>query len=285
MLDGLKGSYPATTHTAATVPAIYAHRGSSIMAPENTLPAYQWSLDQGCDVLETDIRISRDGCLFMFHDATLERTTNGFGAVADTSSADLKQLDAAYRFYAPGEQLTRDWQVSLLTLEELFASYPTTRINIDVKDNLITAADEVIRLIDRFDRQAITTVGSFHTDVIIHLRQQAPYIRTAALQQEVAQLYFGRFLGSFGPYATKRLQQDTQAAKPRAAFQALQIPLTWRGLRLATPAFVRFGQRLGYDMVYWTVNDVATLQRLKKLGVDGVVTDRTDIARKVFAGG
>lgn len=279
------GSSTAAATSATATPAIYAHRGSSIMAPENTLPAYQWSLDQGCDVLETDIRMSSDGCLFMFHDATLERTTNGHGALADASSAQLKSLDAAYRFLAPEEQITRAWQVSLLTLEELFASYPKTRINIDIKDKTSKAADEVIRLIDQFDRQAITIVGSFHTDVIIHLRRKAPHIRTAALQQEVAQLYFGRFLGSFGPTASKRLKQDTRAMKPYTAFEALQIPVIWRGLRLATPSFVRFGQSHGYEMVYWTVNDEATLKRLQTLGVDGVVTDRTDIARRVFASG
>ena len=271
------------------------------MAPENTLPAYQWAIDQGCEVLETDVRLSRDKCLFMFHDETLNRTTDGNGRVADATSGTLKNLDAAFRFCTPGDCIKRAWQTSLLTLEELFASYPTTRINIDIKDNLETAADEVIHLVDRFDRRKLTTVGSFHTNVIMHLRRKAPHIRTAALKEEVAQLYFGRFAGPLKPAAarvnpekTNRQANDTQSRRAwhgqdereaTDAFATLQIPLSWRGLRLATPAFVRFGQGLGYEMVFWTVNDTKTLQRLQAIGVDGVVTDRADIASGIFHGG
>ena len=271
------------------------------MAPENTLPAYQWALDQGCAVLETDVRLSRDNCLFMFHDETLNRTTDGHGRVADASSATLKNLNAAYRFCTPGEHIARAWQTSCLTLEELFASFPSTRINIDIKDNVDLAANEVIRLIDQFDRSGLTTVGSFYTDVILHLRREAPHIRTAALKEEVAKLYFGRFAGRFGPAgarknasgnldkqvhasdSARRVWEKRERDKTTDSFEALQIPMHWHGLRLATPAFIRFGQSLGYEMVFWTVNDTKTLERLLAMGVDGVVTDRTDIAASVFS--
>lgn len=262
----------ASATTTAT-PAIYAHRGSSIMAPENTLPAYEWALEHGTVVLETDVRLSRDGQLFMFHDESLERTTDGRGRVADTTSSALKRLNAAARFIRPGEPHVRPWQVSLLTLEELFASYPSVRINIDIKDNSNAAVEAVIQLVRQFDRNELTTVASFYTDVIVHLREKAPEIRTAALKEEVAQLYFGRFAGPL-----KHLGASA-GVKP---FHALQIPLRWRGMRLATAAFIRHGQQLGYEMVYWTVNDEATIKSLQALGVDGVVTDRPDIAQEIF---
>ena len=265
---------------SSRAPAIYAHRGSSIMAPENTLPAYEWALEHGSDVLETDIRLSRDGCLFMFHDEHLERTTDGNGRVADTMSSSLKRLNAAAHFARPGEQLVRPWRVSLLTLEELFASYPAVRINIDIKDNSKDAANELIRLIEQFGRYELTTVGSFYRDVMVYLRNKAPTIRTAAVKEEVAQIYFGRFAGPIKPDCAKPVDAKT---RPQP-FEALQIPTSWHGIRLATPAFVRFGQQLGYEMVYWTINDEHTMKRLQSIGVDGVVTDRPDIAHQVFTG-
>ncbi len=269
-------------------PAIYAHRGSSIMAPENTLPAYEWSLEHGSAVLETDVRLSRDGCLFMFHDENLERTTDGSGLVADTTASRLKQLNAAAKFHRPGDPVARPWCVSLLTLEELFASYPTVPITIDIKDNSSTAADEVIRLVKRFERYELTVVGSFFSEVILYLRKKAPEIKTAALIHEVAQLYFGRFakIGKLAKLEKMAKPAGLTSVKkegdPTGSFQALQIPMSWYGIRLATHQFVRYGQQLGYDMVYWTVNDEATLKRLQQLGVDGVVTDRPDIAQRIF---
>jgi len=72
---------------------IYAHRGSSIVMPENTLLAYEWALAQGADVLETDVRLSRDGTLHMFHDEGLSRITETSGLVLDVSDDDLNALD------------------------------------------------------------------------------------------------------------------------------------------------------------------------------------------------
>jgi len=272
-------------------PLIYAHRGSSMLAPENTLEAYLWSLEQGADVLETDIRISADGCLFMFHDETLERTTNGSGRFIDADSAQLKTLDASCGFLTP-EATGGDNQgnrfpanglqhIELLTLQELFEALPSTWINIDIKDDLQTAADALIRLIQQYDRVATTTVGSFHKDVMLYLRQQAPEIRTAALKNEVMTLYFERF-NPFRRQPTSSHAQQPVVIPPTAAFHALQIPVQWRGIQLATPTFVNHVQRLGYEVVFWTVNDEATLVRLAELGVDGVVTDLPGLARDIF---
>jgi len=222
-------------HAVVDRPAIYAHRGSSIVMPENTIQAYEWALAQGADVLETDIRLSSDGTLFMFHDE------------------DLSSL--------------RGSGVRLITLEELFTRFPDVPINIDIKDNIEQAAIETARLIEAYDRLDLTTVGSFHTNVITHLRGIAPLVRTAALKGEVANLYFGRCL---------------PRKVSHCCFCALQIPQTYMSLPLATRAFVEYGKSLGIEMVFWTVNDVADMQRLWDLGVDGIVTDYPDLAYELF---
>jgi len=248
-------------------PAIYAHRGSSIVMPENTIPAYEWALAQGADVLETDVRLSRDGTLFMFHDDELSRITQGSGLVLDASDDSLNALDAAYHFTDDEGQSLRSSGIGLTTLEELFTHFPDVPINIDIKDNIEQAANETARLIEAYDRFALTTVGSFHTNVIAHLRKVAPRIRTAALKSEVANLYFGRCI---------------PRKVSNCCFCALQIPQTYMHLPLATRAFVEYGKSLGIEMVFWTVNDVADMQRLWNLGVDGIVTDYPDRAYALF---
>ena len=254
-------------HDVVGRPAIYAHRGSSILMPENTLPAYEWALAQGADVLETDVRLSRDGTLFMFHDDSLSRITQSSGLLLNASDEDLHALDAAYHFTDESGQSQRDSGVSLITLEELFTRFPDVPINIDIKDNLKQAVTETARLIEAFDRFALTTVGSFHSDVIVHLREVAPLVRTAALKGEVAKLYFGRCL---------------PRKVSNCCFCALQVPVSYMQLPVATRAFIKYGKSLGLEMVFWTVNEVADMQRLWDLGVDGIVTDYPNVAFELF---
>ncbi len=254
-------------HAVVDRPAIYAHRGSSIVMPENTIQAYEWALAQGADVLETDIRLSSDGTLFMFHDEDLSRITQASGPVLSASDDELCALDAAYHFTDDKGQSLRGSGVRLITLEELFTRFPDVPINIDIKDNIEQAAIETARLIEAYDRLDLTTVGSFHTNVITHLRGIAPLVRTAALKGEVANLYFGRCL---------------PRKVSHCCFCALQIPQTYMSLPLATRAFVEYGKSLGIEMVFWTVNDVADMQRLWDLGVDGIVTDYPDLAYELF---
>lgn len=237
--------------------------------PENTLPAYQWALKNGATVLETDVRLSRDGTLFMFHDESLARITDGRGAVIEASDQQLRQVTVCHPETTGAKQPAAHQSVPLITLEELFDALPDTPINIDIKDNLTAAADEVVRLIEHYDRDVLTTVGSFHASVILHLRKRNPTIRTAALKGEAARLYFGRLVG---------------LKAPDIDYVALQIPVRYKGLPLATRSFVNYCRQLGLEMVYWTVNEPEMLRHLQAIGVDGVVTDHADIARAVFDG-
>jgi len=258
-------------------PAIYAHRGSSSQMPENTAPAYDWALACGADVLETDVRLSAQGTLFMFHDERLGRITNGSGRVASASDAELATLDAAYNFVNADGSSMRDQGIGLLSLDAMFAKYPDTRINIDIKDNNQRAVDEIVRLIRHYDRTELTTVGSFHTNDILSLRAMAPEVRTAALKEEVARLYFGRMLPG--------RKAATEAALTERPYKALQMPLRYFGIPLTTEKFIAHGKTLGLDLVFWTVNERKGFQKLQTLGVDGIVTDRPDLAKEVLGDG
>lgn len=245
-------------------PMLFAHRGSALLAPENTIAAFDFALQHGCHVLETDVRVSRDGTVMVTHDETLERTTNGTGRVCDTNLSELKKLNAGYRFRDEKGSCYSGPTLELLTLNELFERYPGVGINIDIKDNDSAAAVAVANVVEQYNASHWVNVGSFHASVINHFRQLAPSISTTATRQEVARLVFGK------------------APDTALPFRILQIPVSYWGIQLGRKPLINKVQRAGAKIVYWTINDAGKMNRLLDNGADGIVTDRADIARTVF---
>jgi len=258
--------YPRSTSPVALRPLIYAHRGSTLLRPENTAFAFDWALAVGAHVLETDVRLSRDERVMVVHDERLDRTTEAQGPVRAHTAQALGRLDAGYRFRDPDG---RDWRgdgARIEPLDALFERYPTVRINIDIKDRDPRAAQRVAETIERADRGDDVTVGSFHTAVLERFRQLAPTVATAAGKSEVVSLYF--------------LRHRRRTALP---YRFLQIPVRYAGLPLDTPAFIDLARSHAIRSVYWTVNDEATMRRLIARQVDGIVTDRPDRLAEVLA--
>ncbi|HEX2188056.1 MAG TPA: glycerophosphodiester phosphodiesterase family protein, partial [Longimicrobiaceae bacterium] len=121
----------------AGAPLLIAHRGGSALAPENTLEAFRRALEWWrADLLEIDVQPTADGEAVVIHDATVDRTTDGAGPVAELRLAELRRLDAGYRF-TPDGGLTfpfRGRGVGLATLEETLRAFPEARVNVEVKD-------------------------------------------------------------------------------------------------------------------------------------------------------
>ncbi|NND89294.1 MAG: glycerophosphodiester phosphodiesterase [Granulosicoccus sp.] len=262
-INNLRGSDPNRPYGGGRVD-VYAHRGSTILAPENTAEAFELALDYGADVLEIDVRLSRDGQVVVIHDARVDRTCNGQGKVADLNLAQLKRLDAGFYFTDLHGVPSRGQSVRLLTLDELFARFPDTRINIDIKDNSAIAAQAVAACIERGGRRTQVNVGSFHAPVLHHFRLTAPDVSTAATQREVAHLYFAR----------RRIRT--------LPFEYLQIPVSYYGIPLAGRRFLQLAQSRGINVVYWTINSTSSMQSLIDRGVHGLVTDRVDLACRLL---
>ncbi|MFK7860581.1 MAG: glycerophosphodiester phosphodiesterase [Granulosicoccus sp.] len=239
---------------------LYAHRGSTVLAPENTLPAFLTALAHGADIMEIDVRLSRDGEVIVIHDEHVDRTCNAHGKVFDMSLTELKQLDAGYHFIDPEGRPCRGTGTQLLSLSEMFELFPDTPINIDIKDNSRDAALAVAEAIEKNDRVNNVNVGSFHSIALQHFRKRLPEVTTAATQSEVAQLYFKRSLYK------------------KTAFEYLQIPMRYLGIPLATHSFIEHANQRDIKTVYWTINDEKTMQLLISRNVTGLVTDRVDIA-------
>ena len=116
-------------------PLLMAHRGGAGLWPENTLYGFKRAVDLGVDVLETEVRRTSDGVMVLMHDRTVDRTTNGTGAINAFNMGEVKALDAGFTWSSDGGQTFpfRDRGITVPALEEIFSTFPNMRINIDIK--------------------------------------------------------------------------------------------------------------------------------------------------------
>ena len=245
-------------------PVRLAHRGSRLLWPENTMAAFQGAVDLGYRYIETDVRITRDRVVVVFHDETLDRTTNGVGKVADWLWEDLRHLDAGWSFEQDGEHPARSRGVRIVTLEEAMATFPGVHFNIDLKGpGLEWPVYEVIRDLGREDA---ALVGSFVD------RRTSKFRRVSR----------GRVATSAGPSAALRMWMAARANRaihhPAAVYQ---VPFDSKVLRFDR-AYVDAIHRAGAQVHCWTVNDPADMRRLLEMGVDGIVSDRPDLLNDVL---
>jgi glycerophosphoryl diester phosphodiesterase len=240
-------------------PLFFAHRGGSLLRPENTLPAFEHGMSFGADALELDIQQTRDGELVVIHDPTLDRTTSGSGAVASYTLDDVRKVDAGYTFTTDGGATFpfRGQGITIPTLREVFTRFPGVRINIDLKESTP----------DREDR---ICAGCFaHAALVRFRRLTSGRVATSASPREVRS-----FLLAAASHTTGWL---------RPAYDALQVPDTYGAVRVVSRTSVIAAHRIGVDVHVWTVDERAHILALLALGVDGLMTDRPDILAEALA--
>jgi glycerophosphoryl diester phosphodiesterase len=243
-------------------PIRFAHRGSRVLWPENTMTAFQGAVDLGYRYLETDVHVTRDDVVVVFHDDVLDRLTDGTGKVWDWRWEDLRTLDAAHHF-APDQGFPlRCRGIGIPTLEELVRTFPDALVNIDLKQNGI--AERMAIEVDRLGIADRVMIASFHGRRIARFRRATGgTVATSAGPAEVAAAVAGR-PGAVGA-------------------DAFQVPEGGRGVRIVTRRFVERAHDAGKHVHVWTVNEVDAMHRLLDLGVDGIVTDRPDLLDDVLA--
>ena len=253
-------------------PLFFAHRGGSLLAPENTLVAFDRGAHFGADALELDIQETRDGELVVIHDTMVDRTTDATGSVASFTLDELQRLDAGYRFSSDGGRTFpfRGQGHTIPTLREVFTRYGGLRINIDLKESNPERERRLWKLIQEHEAQDRTLVasGDEHAPIVRFRALVGGRTATSASGEEIRNFLFGCWAG------------DTRWL--RAGYVALQVPETWRGVRVVTPRFIAAAHRRGLDVHVWTVDDAATMERLLAWGVDGVMTDRPDVLARVM---
>jgi glycerophosphoryl diester phosphodiesterase len=175
--------------TTTVKPLLLAHRGSRLLAPENTSVAFDLALAHGSDVLEIDVRLTKDLEIIVTHDVNVDRTSDGSGNVRDHTLSEIKRFDAGYRFIDLNGKHYRGSGIRFETLQDMLTLYPTTRFNIDIKDNDVIAARILADLLLKHDCASRVNVGSFHSPIMTEFRLRAPLVSTAATQAEVARLF------------------------------------------------------------------------------------------------
>jgi glycerophosphoryl diester phosphodiesterase len=246
-------------------PLVFAHQGGENLRPSNTLEAFRHAVELGADVLDTDMHMTKDGVLILMHDQTVDRTTDGHGAIRDLTLAEIKQLDAAYNFTTDDGQTFpyRGQGFRVPTLEELFQAYPDKRFGIEIKQTEpVETAKRFCALIRQYQLQNSVLVSSFRQENMNEFRKQCPEVATSATEDEVRPFFFASLLGM------------TRAFTPN--FNSLQVPEEAAGFQILTPQFVAAAHERGLPVQPWTINEEADLKRILTLGVDGINTDNPD---------
>ncbi|HJS18777.1 MAG TPA: glycerophosphodiester phosphodiesterase family protein [Anaerolineales bacterium] len=240
-------------------PVLFAHRGASAYAPENTLAAFELALTQQADAIELDVKLSADGQVVVVHDSTVDRTTNGHGKVADLSLAELKALNAGSTFSETysGEKIP--------TLEEVFEAVgKRTVINIELT-NYSTLRDSLVEtvcmLVKKHKMQERVFFSSFHPSNLSKARGYLPEVPRGLLAQESMRGWWMRSFGfAFGDY---------QALHP------------WG--EDVSPQQVARVHRLKRRVHVYTINLAEEMRTLFRWGVDGIFTDDPQLAVRVRA--
>lgn len=257
-------------------PIILAHRGGSLIAPENTMVAFKNAAELGVHGFEIDIRLTKDEEIIVFHDEYVDRTTDGAGRVADMTLDELKLLDFGYHFLNEEQEYAyRGQGESVTTLRELFEQFPQMLINIDMKDSPETYEGSLIpsklwRLIEEMGAQHRVVVTSFFDEQIDRFNLYAQNnVALGAGENEVRKAY-SAYTSQFG-----------HLYHPRT--DVMQIPVKSGVFPLDGAGFIHFLSKLNVPVHYWTINDKETMEKLLVAGAKGIITDRPDIAVQILA--
>ncbi len=242
-----------------------AHRGASAEAPENTLPAFERAFHQyHCDRVELDLRLTRDGVPVVFHDETLERTSNGKGLLRHFSLREIKALDAGFQFdpAGKGKYPFRGKGVTLPTLEEVLTSFPGRGFFLEMKDRGAEMGQKILEVLRRLPKNSHVVVGSFHGPTMRIFRRLASGSVDTFLAEDETLFAHAAFRLGF-----KKIQwAGRYASLPRAQF----------GFSLDGERWIEFLHRSGARVYYWTVNEIPEMKKLLTRGADGILTDYPD---------
>ena len=256
---------PGRTYLAGA-PLLIAHRGGSKVAPENTLAAFRQAVEVWeADMLELDVRATSDGEIVVVHDATVDRTTDGTGEVANLTWGALQELDAGYRFAGPdGSESYRGKGVTIPRFEDLLEELPGVRLNAESK--VREAAGGLVEIIRRHGAEDRVLVAA-------ELETARSGVRDYPGPWGASRRQITRF------WALHRLPLS-RFYTPRV--DALQVPEEWSGLRVLTPRFVKEAHARNIPIHVWTVDDPEQMRRTAATGADGIMTNRPGLLKAVL---
>jgi glycerophosphoryl diester phosphodiesterase len=224
-------------------PLVFAHRGGSALAPENTIQAFDNGMRLGADGLELDVRLSLDGVVVVHHDRTLDRTTELRGPVALRTGNELGQAGVP-------------------ALADVLMRYRDARVIVELKVNRVELAAAAVDVATQMGALERVCFGSFGSRVLRTVRRLAPSAATSASREEVR-------------WALYRSWCHWPAS--HVGYAGYQVPELAGRTRVVSPWFVECAHRSGLGVQVWTVDSEAGARRLLDWGVDALITDRPDI--------
>jgi glycerophosphoryl diester phosphodiesterase len=232
-------------------PLVFAHRGGSALAPENTMDAFANGMALGADGLELDVHLSRDGVVVVHHDRSLDRTTALRGPIAGRTAGELRA-------------------VRVPALADVFREHPNCRVIVEMKVNDAAFAAAVVDVIRSAGAIERVCLGSFGYRVLRAVRQIAPEMATSAAREEVRWALYRSRIG----WPVRRV-----------GYTGYQVPECAGTTRVVSSRFVRHAHAAGLGVQVWTVDTVEDATRLLAWGVDALITDRPDVIVPLVAGG
>jgi len=260
---GMVAALAGATAAQSASPLLAAHRGGSLLWPENSLLAFRNALALGADFIEFDVHLSRDGEVMVIHDATLDRTTSGAGPVRDRSVTELRALRLKDRTGAVTAE-------TVPTLDEVVevAAQAKRRMLLEIKVDAAKARypgieEKVLAILDRHAMTASSVIMAFEAPTWRRVRELRPEVATCAL-------YSARTLGrsSLAP------ELETLRA---AGVRFIGVEHT-----VVDAAAVAQAQRAGVGLGAWTVNNPADMKRMIEAGVTILITDQPDVAKTLL---
>ncbi len=234
---------------------IWAHRGASAYAPENTLPAFKMALDQGAQGIEMDVQRTADGHLVVVHDETIGRTSNGFGRVVEMTLEELRRCDFSNGFIGH-----RNVRIPTLT-EVLELMQPTdATLNVELKNSIELYPGmelEAAALVAEAGMTEQVLFSSFNHISLANLRGIVPPSQIGVLYTD----------GLYNPWQYAHW------------LGAGALHPSWRALR--QPDYVWLAHQAGLKVHVWTINEEEDVAHAVEAGVDALVTNFPDRARRV----
>jgi glycerophosphoryl diester phosphodiesterase len=251
-------------------PLVIAHQGGDGIWPGNTMFAFQNAVDMGVDVIETDIRQTKDSVLVVSHDENVDNKSNGVGRVVDLSMKELQTLDAAYN-WSPKDGPTfphRGQGITYTSLEDVFIAFPEMRFNIDMKQSDPPIYAALCELIRKYNMQDKVVAASFSHETITAFRKLCPEVTTSGDETETRNFVFMNLA-----YLGRWYNPD---------FNVFQVPTKSSGITIMTSHFVRAAHERNLRVDVWTIDDPEEMNRMLDMGVDGIITDRPDLLMKLL---
>lgn len=235
------------------------------------MEAFRLALDEGASGLELDVHMSQDGAIVVIHDDTVDRTTDGSGPVREKTLAELKTLDTGYRFSRDGGSSFpyRGRGLKLPTLEEVYREFPGATVNVEIKEDLPGIEEAVLRVIREAGAEKRTLVASQRHGLNRRFRE----VSNGAIPTSASRFEIGVF------YLLNRLGLEFLS---RPHYEALQVPVRYRGVEVPDPRFLEAAHSRGVRVDVWTIDEPGEMHRLLDRGVDVIMTNRPGVLAEVL---